>query len=98
MNWEVIKPTFYQGLEVMLYGLLGVFAVLILFYIVVTLLGRIPEKNQKANKSGHKSSPKILNTLKDMAKVIQPCPFILNAPQEAIEAIMYLIYLLFECL
>ncbi|NLM74818.1 MAG: OadG family protein [Clostridiaceae bacterium] len=48
MNWEVIKPTFYQGLEVMLYGLLGVFAVLILFYIVVTLLGRIPEKNQES--------------------------------------------------
>ncbi|NMA66446.1 MAG: OadG family protein [Clostridiaceae bacterium] len=43
MNWE----TFYQGLEVTLYGLLGVFGVLILFYIVVTIMGKIPEKNQE---------------------------------------------------
>jgi len=46
-SWEAIKPVLLQGLEVTFYGLLGVFAVLVLFYIVVSLLGRIPEKNQE---------------------------------------------------
>jgi hypothetical protein len=31
------------GLQVTLFGLLGVFGVLVLFYIVVVLLGKIPE-------------------------------------------------------
>ena len=45
MSWENIK----MGLEVTGYGLLGVFAVLILFYIVVVIMGKIPEKNSEAD-------------------------------------------------
>jgi hypothetical protein len=44
MVWD----NFMKGLEVTGYGLLGVFAVLILFYIVVVVLGRIPERNNEA--------------------------------------------------
>ena len=39
-----------MGLEVTGYGLLlGVFAVLVLFYIVVVIMGKIPEKGSEAD-------------------------------------------------
>ncbi len=42
MNIELL----WQGLEVTLFGLLGVFGVLIAFYILVILLGKIPEREE----------------------------------------------------
>lgn len=44
MNTELL----WQGLEVTLFGLLGVFGVLIAFYIVVVLLGKIPERKRES--------------------------------------------------
>lgn len=41
-NFEI--RTFLQGLQVMLYGLAGVFTVLILFYLVTKLLFAIARK------------------------------------------------------
>jgi Na+-transporting methylmalonyl-CoA/oxaloacetate decarboxylase gamma subunit len=38
---------FGQGLEVTLWGLAGVFSVLLLFYIVVILLGKLKDKEEK---------------------------------------------------
>ena len=43
MNTELLM----QGLEVTFFGLLGVFGALIAFYIIVILLGKIPEKNNE---------------------------------------------------
>ncbi|MCX7773422.1 MAG: hypothetical protein N2376_09965 [Clostridia bacterium] len=43
---EVLKRL-YSGLEVTGYGLLGVFGVLLVFYLVVLLLRRIPEKENE---------------------------------------------------
>ncbi len=40
MNTELL----FQGLEVTLFGLLGVFGALVAFYLIVVLLGKIPEK------------------------------------------------------
>lgn len=40
---EEIITRLYQGLEVTGFGLLGVFGVLVLFYFIVVLLGKIPE-------------------------------------------------------
>jgi Na+-transporting methylmalonyl-CoA/oxaloacetate decarboxylase gamma subunit len=37
---------FIQGLEVTLWGLVGVFSVLLLFYIVVVLLGKLKNKEE----------------------------------------------------
>lgn len=42
MNIELL----WQGLKVTLFGLLGVFGVLIAFYILVILLGKIPEREE----------------------------------------------------
>lgn len=39
---------FWQGLEVAGFGLAGVFGALIAFYVIVILLGKIPEKNNEA--------------------------------------------------
>lgn len=44
MNSELL----FQGLEVSLFGLLGVFGALIALYVVVILLGKIPEKKAEA--------------------------------------------------
>lgn len=38
---------FIKGLEISGLGLLGVFGVLIIFYVIVVLLGRIKEKEEK---------------------------------------------------
>lgn len=43
MNTELLM----KGLEVTGYGLLGVFGALVAFYIIVILLGKIPEKKTK---------------------------------------------------
>lgn len=37
-----------QGLEVTGFGLLGVFGVLVAFYLIVILLGKIPERDSEA--------------------------------------------------
>ncbi len=37
-----------QGLEVTGFGLLGVFGVLVAFYLIVVLLGKIPERKSEA--------------------------------------------------
>ena len=37
-----------QGLEVTGFGLLGVFGVLVAFYLVVVLLGKIPERHSES--------------------------------------------------
>ncbi len=39
---------FLQGLEVTGFGLLGVFGVLVAFYLIVVLLGKIPERESEA--------------------------------------------------
>lgn len=44
MNTELL----WQGLEVTALGLAGVFGALIAFYIIVVLLGKIPEKNSES--------------------------------------------------
>ena len=43
-----MSTTFIQGLEVMLYGLLGVFGALVALYFCVILLGKIPEHKQES--------------------------------------------------
>lgn len=40
--------TFLQGLEVTGYGLLGVFGVLVAFYILVVFLNKIPEHSEES--------------------------------------------------
>ena len=43
-----MSTTFMQGLEVMGYGLLGVFGALVALYFAVILLGKIPEHKEEA--------------------------------------------------
>ena len=45
MSQEVINRL-WQGLEVTIYGLLGVFGVLVVFYVIIILLGKIPERQE----------------------------------------------------
>jgi len=43
----MITDLLFQGLEVTIKGLAGVFGALIAFYILIIVLGKIPVKNKK---------------------------------------------------
>ncbi len=43
----MITDLLFQGLEVTVKGLAGVFGALIAFYILIIVLGKIPVKNKK---------------------------------------------------
>lgn len=45
MNTELL----FQGLEVSVFGLAGVFGALIAFYLIIVFLGKIPSNNENEN-------------------------------------------------
>lgn len=47
INWDV----FYQGLNIAVFGLIGVFTVLIMFYIVTKLMVHLSNKYDKKDSS-----------------------------------------------